>query len=109
MNQAMIMQQSDKPQLSEELLGVVLIDGARHSLIWIHNRERSVSVLVDRPEESCGRGQCVIDTFLASEGREEVEALASHFEEHHVNSPPADRMLLRPLEPTDLGCPGGEL
>lgn len=98
-----------KPRLSEERLGGVLIDGARHSLIWIHNRDRSVSVLVDRPEEGPDRRPCVIDTFLAIEGREEVETLASHFEEHHVNGPPAKRMRLRPLEPADLGCPGGEL
>lgn len=88
--------------LSEERLGVVRIDGARHSLIWAYNRERSVSVLIDRPEQGGEKVARLLGAFWPEEDFDAVEALAGDYEEHYVKCPRAERIRSRPVEPADL-------
>ena len=90
-----------KLKLTEERLGVVRIDGARHSLIWTYSAERSVSLLVDRPEQGSEKLVRLLGTFWPDEGFDAVEALAADYEERHVKCPRAQRIPPRPLEPSD--------
>lgn len=88
--------------LDEERLAVVRIDGARHSLLWAHDADRTVSVLLDRPDQGGEKVVRLIGAFGPEEGLEVVEALAGDYEEHHVRRPRAERIAPRPLEPADL-------
>lgn len=88
--------------LEEERLNVVRIDGARHSLIWAYDSSRSVSVLVDRPDQGGERTERLVGAFWPDEGFSVVEALASDYEERYVKRPRAERIRPRPVEPADL-------
>jgi very-short-patch-repair endonuclease len=91
-----------KPALREERLGIVRIDGARHSLIWAYDSERTVSVLLDRPEQGGEKLVRLVGAFWPEEGFDAVEALAADYEEHYVKRPRAERIAPRPLEAADL-------
>jgi|GEM_PF-2682629 len=91
--------------LREERLGVVRIDGARHSLIWAHDRERSVSVLIDRSEQGSDEVDRLIGAFWPEEDFDAVEGLAGDYEEHYVKRPWAKRIRPRADEPADLAPP----
>lgn len=91
-----------KPELREERLGVVRIDGARHALIWAYDRDRSVSVLIDRPEQGGEKVARLVGVFWPDEDFDAVEALAGDYEEHYVRCPRRERIRPRPVEPADL-------
>lgn len=91
-----------KTALTEERLDVVRIDGARHSLVWAYDDERTVSVLLDRPEQGAEKLTRLIGAFWPEEGFDAVEALAGDYEEHYVKRPRAERIAPRPIEPADL-------
>lgn len=82
-------------------LRTLSIDGALHSLVWVRNSQRSVSLLVARPEEGVGR-PLLLGSFDAEESLEEVEALLADYEEHYVSRPSAERPEPRALRPDDL-------
>jgi len=88
--------------LKEERLGVVRLDGARHSLIWTYDRERSVSVLLDRPEEGAEKLVRLVGAVAPDEDFDVVEALAADYEQHYVAVPRAKRIRPRPIKPSDL-------
>jgi len=88
--------------LKEERLSVVRIDGARHSLIWAYDRKRSVSVLIDRPEQGSEKVDRLVGAFWPDEDFDAVEALAGDYEEHYVRRPRAERIPPRPVESADL-------
>ncbi len=88
--------------LKEERLSVVRIDGARHSLIWAYDRGRSVSVLLDRPEQGGEKLARLIGAFWPDEDFDVVEALAADYEAHYVTCPRAERIRPRPVESADL-------
>jgi len=90
-------------ELKEERLSVVRIDGARHSLIWAYNRGRSVSVLLDRPEQGAEKLVRLVGAFTPGEDFDVVETLAADYEEHYVKCTRAERIPPRPLELADLG------
>jgi hypothetical protein len=93
--------------LKEERLSVVRIDGARHSLIWAYNRGRSISVLLDRPEQGSEKLVRLVGAFAPGEGFDVVETLAADYEEHYVKRPRAERIPPRQLERADLALPDG--
>lgn len=97
--------QGAKLALREERLCVVRIDGARHSLIWAYDEERSVSVLLDRPEQGAEKLVRLVGAFAPEEDFDVVEALAADYEEHYVKRPRAERIRPRPVEPSDLAPP----
>jgi very-short-patch-repair endonuclease len=105
MSTATLERKAAKSAFHEERLGVVRIDGARHSLIWAHDSERTVSVLLDRPEQGGEKLVRLIGAFWSEEGFDVVEALAADYEEHYVKRPRAERIAPRPLEPADLALP----
>jgi hypothetical protein len=88
--------------LKEERLSVVRIDGARHSLIWAYDRDRSVSVLLDRPEQGSEKVDRLVGAFWPDEDFDVVEALAGDYEEHYVKRLRAERIRPRPVESTDM-------
>ncbi|HEU5105894.1 MAG TPA: hypothetical protein VFU11_08630 [Solirubrobacterales bacterium] len=88
--------------LEEERLSFVHIDGARHSLVWAYDSARSVSVLIDRPEEGGEEAERLVGAFWPDEGFDVVEALASDYEERYVKRPRAERIRPRVVEPADL-------
>ncbi len=94
-----------KPSLREERIGTVRIDGARHSLVWAYSRERSVSVLIDRPEQGGEKVDRLVGAFWPEEDFDAVEALAGDYEEHYVTRPRAERIRPRAVEPADLAPP----
>lgn len=105
MSAATLERKARKRALREERLGVVRIDGARHSLIWAYDRERSVSVLIDRPEQGGEKVDRLLGAFWPEEDFDAVEALAGDYEEHYVKRPRAERIPPRPVEPADLAPP----
>ncbi len=105
MSPATLERKAAKPALREERLGIVRIDGARHSLVWVYDRERSVSVLIDRPEQGGEKLERLIGAFWPEEDFDAVEALAGDYEEHYVKRPRAERIRPRPVEPADLAPP----
>jgi hypothetical protein len=86
--------------LTDEPPASLIVDGARHSLVWIHDEERSVSLLVDRPEG--GAKELLLGSLNEEESREQLEALVAHYEEHYVGRPRGERPQPRALEPDDL-------
>ena len=88
--------------LKEERLSVVRIDGARHSLIWAYDSERSVSVLIDRPEQGGEKVERLVGAFWPDKDFDVVEALASDYEERYAKRPRAERIRPRAVEPADL-------
>ncbi len=86
---------------------MVCLDGARHSLVWIHNAERTVSVVVDRPEQGSEKVIRLIGAFGTAEDFDVIEPLIADFEEHYVKCPRRERIRPRPLEPEDLIAPLG--
>lgn len=107
MSPATLEREAGKTALHEERLGVVRIGGARHSLIWTYDRERSVSILIDRPDQGAEKLVRLIGMFWPEEGFDAVEVLAADYEEHYVKCPRAERIAPRPLEPADLAPPQG--
>lgn len=107
MSPATLERKAAKTALTEERLGVVRIDGARHSLIWACDSERAVSVLLDRPEQGAEKLTRLIGAFWPEEGFDAVEALAGDYEEHYVKRPRAERIPPRALDPADLAPPEG--
>lgn len=102
-------EQAKEAELIEEWLGTVRIDGARHSLVWIHNAGRTVSIAVDRPEQGSERVVRLIGAFGPTEGFDVIEPLIADFEEHYVKRSRRERIRPRPLEPEDLvALPGSE-
>lgn len=91
-----------KAALKEECIGVVRIDGARHSLIWKYDPERAVSILLDRPDQGGEKVTRLIGAFWPDEDFDAVEALAGDYEEHYVKRPRAERIRPREVEPADL-------
>lgn len=91
--------------LSEERLGGVSIDGARHSLIWVHDVGRSISLLLDRLDEGQEQPVRLVGAFGPGEDFEVVEALAGDYEEHHCRADRAERIPPRPLDHADLLAP----
>jgi len=102
MSPATLGRSARKLKLTEEHLGVVRIDGARHSLIWTHDEVRSVSVLLDRPDQGSEKLTRLLGAFWPDEGFETIETLVADFEEHYVKRPRAGRIPPRPLESADL-------
>lgn len=102
MSPATLEQCEQEVALKEERLSGVRIDGARHSLIWAYDRERSVSVLIDRPEQGSEKVDRLVGAFWPEEDFDAVEALAGDYEEHYVKRPRAERIRPRPVESTDL-------
>lgn len=102
MSPATLERSEQEMALKEESLSVVRIDGARHSLIWTYDRERSVSVLLDRPEQGAERVVRLVGAFAPGEDFEVVEVLAADYEEHYVKCPRTERIRPRPVEPSDL-------
>jgi hypothetical protein len=88
--------------LKEERLSVVRIDGARHSLVWVYDRDRSVSVLLDRPEQGGEKLVRLVGAFGPDEDFDVVEALAADYEVHYVKCPRTERIRPRPIEPSDM-------
>jgi hypothetical protein len=88
--------------LKEERLSVVRIDDGRHSLIWTYNSGRSVSVLIDRPEQGGEKVERLVGAFWPDEDFDAVEALAGDYEERYVKRPRTERIRPRPVEPADL-------
>ncbi|MBS1861893.1 MAG: hypothetical protein JSS68_09290 [Actinobacteria bacterium] len=88
--------------LGEERVGTVRIDGARHGLIWAYTAERTVSVLLDRPDQGGEKVVRLIGAFWPEEDFEAVEALAADYEEKYVRRPRAMRIRPRPVEAADL-------
>lgn len=107
MSTATLERNAGKNALHEERLGVVRIDGARHSLIWAYNPERTVSVLLDRPDQGGEKLVRLLGAFWPEEGFDAVEALAADYEDHYVKRPRAERIAPRPLQPADLAPPEG--
>jgi len=95
-------QSEQEASLKEECLSVVHIDGARHNLIWVYDRDHSVSVLLDRPEQGGGNLVRLIGAFGTGEGFDVIEALVADYEAHYVKRPRAERIPPRPIEPFDL-------
>jgi hypothetical protein len=88
--------------LKEERLGVIRIDGARHSLVWVYDRERSVSVLIDRPEQGGEKVERLVGAFWPDEDFDAVEVLAGDYEERYVKRPRSERIRPRPVKAGDL-------
>jgi hypothetical protein len=87
--------------LVQEEISTLRIDDERHALIWIHDAERSVSVLVDRPLEGADTVR-VVGLLGPEEGHPAIGALVEDYRRNHCAQPAADRAGPRPLEPTDL-------
>ena len=85
----------------EETLAELTIDGRRRQVVWIHDEERSVSVLIDRPISDTGEA-LLLGTFGAAEGREAIDALLADYRENYAARPPGERPRPRALEPADL-------
>ena len=106
MTSATLQRPAPDAELAEELLGVVRLDGDRHSLVWIHNPERTLSVLVDRPNEGAEKVR-LLGTFAPEESRAAIETLIADYREHHIDRAPSERIHPRPIEPDDLIAPAG--
>jgi hypothetical protein len=91
-------------ELVEEELGLARLDGERHSLVWIHDAERTVSVLVDRPNEGAEKVR-VVGCFGSEEPMIAIETLIADYRTHYVNCPATERIPPRPVEPEDLVAP----
>lgn len=96
-----------KAGLDEERVGMVRIDGARHSLIWAYDPERTVSDLIDRPDQGGEKLVRLVGAFWPEEGFDVIEALAADYEEKYVRRPRCERIRPRPVEPADLTTPAG--
>jgi hypothetical protein len=107
MSAATLERKAGKTVFNEERLGGVRIDGARHSLIWAYDPERTVSVLLDRPDQGGEKLVRLIGAFWPEEGFDAVEALAADYEEHYVKRPRAERIAPRPVEAADLAASEG--
>ena len=107
MSTATLERKAGKTALNEERLGVVRIDGARHSLIWAYDSERTVSILLDRPDQGGEKVVRLIGAFWPEEDFDAVEALAADYEEHYVKRPRAERIAPRPVEAADLAASEG--
>ncbi|HVX32597.1 MAG TPA: hypothetical protein VHA80_05590 [Solirubrobacterales bacterium] len=77
------------------------IDDERHALIWIHDAERSVSVLVDRPLEGADTVRVVAVLGPAEDGPA-LEALVEDYRRNNCRQAPGRRPRPRALEPGDL-------
>jgi hypothetical protein len=91
-----------RPALHGERLGVVRIDGARHSLIWACSEDRSVSLLIERPEQGSEKQERLVGAFWPDEDFDVVESLAADYEEHYAGRPRAERIAPRALLASDL-------
>ncbi|MBS1895466.1 MAG: hypothetical protein JST59_29555 [Actinobacteria bacterium] len=107
MSPATTERESPRTALNEERLGLVRIDGARYSLIWAHDAERAVSVLLDRPDQGGEKLVRLIGAFWPEEGRDVVEALGADYQERYVRRPRPERIRPRPVEPADMTPPAG--
>lgn len=92
-------------ELIETQLAKLRIDGERHSVVWLRNRERTVSVLVDRPEEG-GEKMRLLGRFFPDESREAIDTLIDDYRAHYVKAAVAERIRPRALEPGDVMAPG---
>jgi hypothetical protein len=92
--------------LTQEELATLRIEDERHALIWIHDAERAVSVLVDRPLEGSDTVR-VVGLLAPEEGRAALAALIEDYRRSRC-APPAGRCPRpRALEPGDLSPPPG--
>jgi hypothetical protein len=91
--------------LVEEEVTTVRIDDERHALVWIHDGERTVSVLVDRPLEGLDTVR-VVGLFGPGEDRTAIDPLVEDYRRRHCALPRGARRGPRPLEPADLTAPG---
>lgn len=91
--------------LVQEEIETLRVDDERHALIWIHDAERSVSVLVDRPLEGADTVR-VVGRLDPREDRAALRPLIEDYRRNRCELPAAERPGIRPLEPADLCAPG---
>jgi hypothetical protein len=85
----------------ETHLGTVRLEGERHSLVWIRNPERTVSILVDRPDEGSAKVR-LLGAFFPDESLAAIETLIADFRRNYVEVAAGERIPPRALEPGDL-------
>lgn len=101
MSSATLEQPAAGDELVEEEVGRAHVDGESHSLVWIHDSQYALSVLVDRPNQGEDKVR-ILARLGPAEGRPQVDAVIAEYRRHYLAGPADDRVRPRPLEPGDL-------